>query len=197
MARRNIRINVEFTLQSTRVIKRVLKSTLSDNLNKKCIVYTNTASCLDQLKIDVEHWLDSSDGIKGDALIIHGDMKAEVKFVSAQMFTKTTENAEELVNTNSFYPRILMATAGSIGAGLDSGDVYCVVKVGFSTSILEMVQEMGRCGRGRQNGNSLITDDFHLLLSCRDFVYLNQRLYKPQQSLPNTVKAILTVDEEI
>ena len=44
MARRNIRINVEFTLQSTRVIKRVLKSTLSDNLNKKCIVYTNTAS---------------------------------------------------------------------------------------------------------------------------------------------------------
>ena len=58
MARQNIRINVEFTLQSTRVIKRVLKSTLSDNLNKKCIVYTNTASCLDQLKIDVEHWLD-------------------------------------------------------------------------------------------------------------------------------------------
>ena len=152
IAQRNIRINVEFTLQSTRVIKRVLKSTLSDNLNKKCIVYTNTVSCLDQLKIDVEHWLDSSDGIKGDALIIHGDMKAEVKFVSAQMFTKNTENAKDLVNTNSFYPRILMATAGSIGTGHDSGDVYCVVKIGFSTSILEMVQEMGRCGRGRQNG---------------------------------------------
>ena len=82
-------------------------------------------------------------------MIIHGDMKADVKFVSAQMFTKTTKNAEELVNTNSFYPRILMATAGSIGAGLDSGDVYSVVKVGFPTNILEMVQEMGRCGRGR------------------------------------------------
>ena len=148
MARRNIRINVVFTLQTTRVIKAVLKSTLSDNLNRKCIVYTNTASCLDQLKVDVEHWLDSSNGIKGDALIIQGDMKVEIKFISAQMFTKIVDNAEELVNSNSFYPRILMATAESIGAGLDSADVYSVVRVEFSTSILEMVQEMGRCDRG-------------------------------------------------
>ena len=106
MARRNISINVAFTLQTTRVIKTVLTSTLSDNLDKKSIVYTNTANCLDQLKVDVEHWLDSSDDIKGDALIIHGDMKAEVKFVSASMFTKTVANAEELVNKNQFYPRI-------------------------------------------------------------------------------------------
>jgi len=64
------------------------------------------------------------------------------------MFTKIVDNAEELVNSNSFYPRILMATAESIGAGLDSVDVYSVVRVEFSTSILEMVQEMGRCDRG-------------------------------------------------
>ena len=114
MARRNIRINIVFTLRTTRVTKAVLKSTLSDNLNRKCIVYTNTASCLDQLKVDVEHWLDSSNGIKGDALIIQGDMKAEVKFISAQMFTKIVDNAKELVNSNSFYPRILMATAGNM-----------------------------------------------------------------------------------
>ena len=121
------------------MIKTVLKSTLSDNLDKKCIVYTHMANCLDQLKIDVEHWLDSGDGIKGDSLIIQRDMKSEVKLVSTQMFTKTVCNAEELVNSNSFYPRILMATSGSIGAGLDSADVYSVVKVGFLTSILEMV----------------------------------------------------------
>ena len=70
MARQNIRINVAFTLQTTRVIKTVLKSTLSDNLDKKCIVYTNTSNCLDPLKADVEHWLDSGDGIKGDLLMI-------------------------------------------------------------------------------------------------------------------------------
>ena len=91
------------------------------------------------MKVDVEHWLDSGDGIKGDSLIIQGDMKSAVKLVSAQMFTKTVYNAEELVNINSFYPRILMATSGSIGADLDSADFYNVVKVGFSTSILEMV----------------------------------------------------------
>ena len=143
------------------MIKTVLKNTLSDNLDKKCIVYTNTANCLDQLKVDVDYWLDSGDVIKGDLLIIQGDMKAEVKLVSAQMFTKTVDNAEELVN-----PRILMATAGSIDAGFDLVDVYSVVRVGFSTSILDMVQEMGRCGRGRWNDNNLVTDDFHLLLSC-------------------------------
>ena len=149
MAHRNIRINVAFTLQTTRVIKTVLKSTLSDNLKKNCIVYTNTANFLDQLKVDIEHWLDLSDGINGDALIIHGDMKEEVKFVSDQMFTKTVDYAEELVNINLFYPRILMATDGSIDVGLDSVDVYSVVRVEFSTSILEMVQEMGQCSRGR------------------------------------------------
>ena len=91
-------------LRVTRVA--VLKSTLTHKLNNKCIVYTNTANYLDQLEVDVDHWLDSSDGIKGDALIIQSNMKAEIKFVSAQMFTKTVDNAEELVNSNSFYPRI-------------------------------------------------------------------------------------------
>jgi len=70
-----------------------------------------------------------------------------------------------------------------------------------------MVQEMGRCDRGRQNDNNIVTDDFHLLLSCKDFVYLNQRLYQPQPSLPSvqaqpkpslpSVKAIMTVADEI
>ena len=55
MAHRNIRINVAFTLQTTRVIKTVLKSTLSDNLKKNCIVYNNTANFLDRLKVDIEH----------------------------------------------------------------------------------------------------------------------------------------------
>ena len=89
-----------------------------------------------------------------------------------------------------------MATAGSIGADLDSVDVYSVVRIGFSTSILEMAQEMGRCNRGINKSNSLVTDDFHLLLSCQDFVYLNQRLCQPQPSLP-AVKAIMTAADEI
>ena len=142
-------------------------------------MYTKTANYLDQLKVNIEHRLDSSDGIQGGALIIKGHINAKVEFVSAQKFTKTIENAEELVNSNSFYPRILMATSGSIGAVFDSA-VYFVVRIGFSANILEMVREMGKCVRGRHNGSGLVTDGFYLLLLCRDFFYLNQRLYRPQ-----------------
>ena len=54
MSRRHIRINITMSSQSTRYVKKVLESTLIGNLNKKAIVYTNTASCLDQLKSDIE-----------------------------------------------------------------------------------------------------------------------------------------------
>ena len=72
------------------------------------------------MKVDIEQWLNASDDIKGDVLIIHGDMKKEVKFISAERFTKIITNPQELIDSNKFYPRILLATAGSIGAGLDS-----------------------------------------------------------------------------
>ena len=36
-----------------------------------------------------------------------------------------------------------MATAGSIGSGLDSADVHSVARVEFFTSSLEMLQMMG------------------------------------------------------
>ena len=188
MARRNIRFNVKFTSQTTRHIKTVLSDTLSDNFTKKCIVYTNTASCLDQLKVDIEQWLDTSDDNRGDALIIQGDMKPEVKILSAEIFTKNVENPEDMIHKNEFYPRILIATAGSIGAGLDSDMVNSVVRVGFPTSLIDMVQEMGRCGRGRSNDDGIVTDNFHILLSCHDFVYLNQRLYLPSGDDTTAVK---------
>lgn len=127
MARRNIKFNVKFTSQTTSHIKTVLSDTLSDNFTKKCIVYTNTGFCLDQLHVDIKQQLDSSSDIRGDALIIQGNMKPEEKFVSAQIFTKHVGNPENLINRNEFYPRILIATAGRIGAGLDSDMVNSVV----------------------------------------------------------------------
>ena len=129
MARRNIKMSVLFTTQTTRYIKTVLTNSLCDNIEKKCIIYTNTASCLDQLRVDLEQWMNSSDNIKGDVLIIHGDMKKEVKFVSAERFTRTVTNPQELIDSNQFYPRILLATAGNIGAGLDSPDVFSVIRI--------------------------------------------------------------------
>lgn len=118
----------------------MLSETLSDNFAKKCIVYTNTVSCLDQLKVDTEQWLDTSDEIRGDALIIQGDMKPNVKILSADMFTKYVDNPEDMILENQFYPRILIVTASSIGAGLDLVMVSSGVCVGLPTSLIDMVQ---------------------------------------------------------
>ena len=200
MARRHIRINVSMTIQSTRYVKKVLESTLSGNLNKKAIVYTNTAACLEQLRSDLELWMDMQDNIQGDVLIIQGDLQPEVKFVSAQQFTRHIADPQVLLDRNEYYPRILLATAGCIGAGLDSADVYSVIRVGFPSGILDMVQELGRCGRGRitaSGAGGAHTDDFYLLLSLDDYVYLNKRLYLHAQTTSPTVITILSQIEEI
>ena len=193
MARRNIQIHVDFTKQRLKHVKSVLEDTLIGNLKKKCIVYTNTASSLEPMQQDLELWLDMNPDIQGDILVINGDLKPEVKFVSAERFTEEITDPESAVNRNKFYPRVLLATAGSIGAGLDSPDVFAVVRLGFPTSIFEMAQELGRCGRGR---SGMVTDHFYLLLSCEDYVYLNTRLYKPSTPVPGNISPILSLQKE-
>ena len=116
--------------------------------------------------------------IQGDVIVIYGDLKPDVKFVSVERFVQFIANPEELIKSNKLYPRILLATVGSIGAGLDSPDVYSVCRAGFPTSIFEMAQKMGRCGRGRTNDAGTVTDNFYLMLSCDDFIYLNTRLFQ-------------------
>ena len=101
------------------------------------------------------------------------------------------------MDKNEFYPRILLATAGCIGAGLDSLDVYCVSRIGFPSSIIDMVQEMGRCGRGRFSNIGSSVDSMNLCLSLDDYVYLNQRLYLPAPKTPSHAVCILSRVEVI
>ena len=74
-----------------------------------------------------------------------------MKFIFAEQFTRSIDNeqAQGLLDNNQFHPRILLATARCIGAGSDSSDVYSVCKIDFPSSVIDMVHEMGRCGRGR------------------------------------------------
>ena len=194
MARRHIRINVSMTFFAMKIVKQVIQTTLFGNLNKKVIVYTNTTASLELLRSETESWMDLSDEIKEDVLVIQGDLQPEVKFVSAEQFTRVVDHPQQLIDTNQFYPRILLATDGCIGAGLDSADVYSVCRVGFPTSITNMVQEMGRCGRGRiennRDGSDTITDNLYLKLTLDDYVYLNQRLYLPQ---PKNGPGVITI----
>ena len=84
-------------------------------------------------------------------------MKPEVKFISAEMFIQIVDDPE--VKTNRIFSQDFDSYCGQFGAVLDLMDVHSVARVGFSTSVLEMVQEMGRCGRGRTNSTSNVTDN--------------------------------------
>ena len=47
------------------------------------------------------------DGIEGDVLVIYGNLKPEVKFVSAERFSQEIDNPEEMTSTNQFYLMII------------------------------------------------------------------------------------------
>ena len=72
----------------------------------------------------------------------------------------------------------------------------CMLGFGFPTSILDMLQELGRCGRGRHHTN-ICTDNFYLKVTLDDFVYLNQRLYLPQSKIPSCARTILSPSDTI
>ena len=69
-------------------------------------------------------------------------MKPEVEFVSAEIFTKSVTDPEELINRNQFYPRIQIAKSGSIGANLDSDDVNTVVRVSVNWVVIPFIPSM-------------------------------------------------------
>ena len=179
MQRRTVRISVSISTQYLKSVKVILKNLLSSNLDKKVIIYTNTATKAESIKEEIDSWLNLTSAFEGDTIMINGDMESEVKLKSATMFTTHINNPRGLVDDSKFYPRVLIATSSSIGAGLDSRDVYSVIRIGFPTSVLDMIQEMGRCGRNRSNDGTDPSDNFYLFISLQDFVYLNERLYNP------------------
>lgn len=82
-------------------------------------MYTNTAVCLGQLKVAIEHWLDSSDNIKrrgGD--YYQRGYKPRGKKLSDKK-SCIVEDYVKVINQNEFYPWILRATASSNGPGCD------------------------------------------------------------------------------
>ena len=105
-------------------------------------------------------------------------MFADVKLLSTVKFTTKVHDPNSLLEKNEYYPRILIAKESFIGNGLDCDDVYQVVNVGFPTSILDAIQEMGRCGRNRSNTIDANVDKYSFFINSEDFVYLNQRLYQ-------------------
>ena len=178
MQRRTVRMSVIVSTKYLKAIKNILKELLSSNLNKKVIIYTNTAVKATGIKEEIDSWLNLTSAFEGDSIMINGDMESELKLASVKRFTTEVSNPRDIIDKNEYYPRVLIATASCIGAGLDSSSVYSVIRIGFPTSIIDMIQEMGRCGRTRTNDGTCPSDDFYLFLSLNDFIYLNERLYQ-------------------
>lgn len=85
----------------------------------------------------------------------------------------------------------MLAAAGCIGTGLDCKSVFSVIRIGFSSSIIDLTQEMGRCGRCRQNDGSNPSDVFASILNLNDRVCMNKRIFSPESNddkeTPNAV----------
>ena len=177
MQRRCVKIDVHVTNTPMKIICTVLVNTLSCDLIKKCIIYTNTAKEADSLQEKVDILLDQDLIFEGDTILIKGDLESDMKQVNAEKFTEEVHNLDVLIENNEFYPRVLLATSSCIGAGLDSSAVYSVLRIGFPTSLINMIQEMGRCGRGRDDDGISPTDLFSLCVKLSDYVYLHKRLF--------------------
>ena len=78
---------------------------------------------------------------------------------------------------NSYYPHILIATSSYIGARFDLIDAYAIIYIGLLISILNLIQEMGRCSYKRINDGSSLTDKFMLNVRLSDYVHLHERLF--------------------
>ena len=146
MKRRNVTVQITSHPQYFEKLKVHLNRHLKDNSDKKAIIYTNTAAAAQKLKEKIDTWMDHQSPFEGDVVIVYGEMHQEVKSEVITAFTNIND-VEKCKESNSMYPRILIATSGSIGPGLDSSKVTLVYRIGCPSSVFDFIQEMGRCGR--------------------------------------------------
>jgi len=180
--RRNIDLTLSYSQMKYKSIKASLDNSLKNDIDHKAIIYSNVAAHTERIQENIDRSFNESDMLLGDTLLINGEMDSEWKFVSSKSFT-TSNNGDEHIINNKFYPRFLIATSACIGAGLDSNNVKLVVRDGFPCSLLDFIQEMGRCGRGvdastgqRQSGT------FDLIISIESFIYLVERIFEDDVS---------------
>ena len=182
--KRNINIDITLSKQRMKIIKETLCEELKTNLSSKAIVYTSIATSSISIQDEIDSFLDKSPEIVGDTVLINGEMEPEWKYVSAQRFTEQNDHVEDLVSNNQFNARILVATSGCIGAGLDSSDVHVVIRDGIPSSILDLIQEMGRCGRGVNSSTGQNNaGHFHIVINSKTIEYLIIRIFEEDDSL--------------
>ena len=121
-------------------------------------------------------WLDEEAPFEGDLVLVHGDMHQEVKAEIIRAFTSTL-SVEEEMKSKVIYPRIFIATGGSVGAGSDCNEINLIYRIGCPGSVFELIQEMGRCGRIIDDGVAINSNKYSIHLSLEDFIYMYERIH--------------------
>lgn len=132
------------------------------------MVHANSVKTLENIKGSADTWLDQEYLFPGDALLITGNLEPELKLLCTKEFAKHA-NEDFVIDEDTLCPRALFATAGCIGAGLDSSNAHSVIRMGFPSSAIDIVQEMGRCGRERTNKESKPSDNFTIVIDLNDY----------------------------
>ena len=191
MMRRNINIEISCHPQYFNDFKSEIKKAFENGSNKKAIVYLNTAHDAIKFKEKVDMWLDEESPFVGDSVLVYGDMHQEVKAEIIVAFT-SNQSVQPDMAANVIYPRILIATSGSVGAGLDSHDINLVYRIGCPSSVFEFIQEMGRCGRIIVHGITGNINKYSIHLSLEDYIYMYERIHTAK----DRQDGVLTISEQ-
>lgn len=174
MQRWQLLITVIPAQKKGRRLKDKCKELLEGSKDSKAIIYSNSRKAVGKMTAAMNDFLDHNN-IPGDTVEINGELFPEQKFFYTRLFTETKTRTDDEEN-DPYNPRILIATAGAAGAGLDCSDVRMVLRDGMPQSILDFIQELGRAGRG--DDASPVTDKFMLMLSLHDYLYLLVRIHE-------------------
>ena len=150
---------------------------MSCNNKAKGIICGNVAKSLIAIQDEVRLWMTNpSSKIHGTTALVIGSEDTVRKQLCTVQFTSSFSN-EEIEDPTVFTPRILIGTSGCIGAGIDCDDISLVARLGMPTSLMHLIQEMGRCGRNASGEYENTLNCYHVIFTLKDFFYLNERLF--------------------
>ena len=203
MQKRHIHLQLKQSCQTIKAMKTYLdKYIFNNNSNEsKAIVCQNVANTLLEYQDKLMLYMIENKYV-GDAIIVEGSIHPELKGALATAFTEHTIDVHSLTyNDHRLYPRILLGTTGCIGAGLDCEHVRLVICNGIPTSIINFIQEIGRCGRNRhciEQANEP-TDCCVLLFNLKDILYIEERIYRKIEDgkEDSDILSILSEEERI
>lgn len=106
-------------------------------------------------------------------------METELKMSYKTASTNIPLDVSVPNTSNTLQPRILIGTTGCIGAGLDCKDVHYILRMSTPSSIVALIQEMGRCGRNVHSAesNHLVENCMDIVFNIKDYIYLYKRCY--------------------